>query len=52
VRAFAQRRARHAATFIDLHWRRLSNDHLSEDGKTIRSVIDITGYPASRPPGH
>jgi hypothetical protein len=48
VRAFAQRCARDAASFIHPQLADMMHDHCSEDGKLIRPVIEITGYPAAR----
>ena len=44
LRAFAQRCARDAASFIP-QLADIKHDHRTPDGKLIRPVIEITGYP-------
>jgi hypothetical protein len=47
VRAFAQRYARDAASFIHPQLAVIKHDHRTADGELIRPIIEITGYPAA-----
>jgi hypothetical protein len=47
VKAFAQRCARDAATFLHPQLAAVKHEHRGADGELIRPVIEITGYPAA-----
>jgi hypothetical protein len=48
VRAFAQRCARGAASFIHPQLADIKHDHRTADGELIRPIIEIAGYPAPK----
>ena len=47
LRAFAQRCARDAASFIHRQLADIKHDHRTADGELIKPIIEITGYPAA-----
>ena len=47
LRAFAQRCARDAASFIHPQLADIKHDHRTADGELIKPIIEITGYPAA-----
>ena len=48
LRAFAQRCARDAASFIHPQLADIKHDHRTADGELIRPIIEIAGYPAPK----
>jgi hypothetical protein len=48
LRIISHRMAARAAPFFHPQLADIKHDHRSEDGKTIRPVIEITGYPGPK----